>query len=71
MIYKIEKVGIQEVKAGDTILFGGVERTVCAKDIKLSLNGITVFGDSYMLGHKLVERCIIYRALPIHPATKR
>lgn len=48
------------IVAGDVIICpDGKERTVCQKDIQYnSLMGVTIFGDSYHAGHKLVPRSI-------------
>lgn len=46
---------ISLVFVGDTVLHNGVERTVCANDIKrCAFMGVTLFGDSYSLGHRPV-----------------
>ena len=46
------------IVAGDVIICpDGKERTVCPKNIRYgSFMGVTIFGDSYHLGHKLVPR---------------
>jgi len=46
------------IVAGDVIVCpDGKERTVCQKDIRYSsFMGVTIFGDSYHGGHKLVQR---------------
>jgi hypothetical protein len=48
------------IVAGDVIICpDGKERTVCQKDIRYNnLIGVTIFGDSYHAGHKLVQRNI-------------
>jgi hypothetical protein len=52
------KVHKDWVIAGDVITCSdGKRRTVCQKDIRhSSLMEVTIFGDSYHCGHKLVER---------------
>lgn len=55
----IEKTHIKDIKAGDTVLFHGVEKTVTAKDIKEdSFMGMTLFGDSYHLGYRAVLKVV-------------
>jgi hypothetical protein len=56
----IKEVHISQISAGDTIHHGGAVRTVCGKDIKKGgFMGTSIFGDSYMSGHKLVKRVLI------------
>jgi len=56
---KTEQIHISRIIAGDTILHNGKDTTVCKKDIKNDgFNGITIFGDSYHLGNKLVTRIL-------------
>ena len=48
---------INMISPGDTIEHNGVITTVCAHDIKGdSFMGVTLFGDSYHLGHKPVKK---------------
>ena len=55
---KIEKIHISFIKLGDTINhFDGI-RTVTKSNIKSGFMGVTLFGDSYNLGTRLVERVI-------------
>ena len=55
----IETVHIKDIKAGDTVLFHGAEKTVTAKDIKEdSFMGRTLFGDSYCLGYLAVLKVV-------------
>lgn len=51
-----------QIIAGDVIVCpDGKERTVCQKDIRgNSFLGVTIFGDSYHAGHKLVAKRIVY-----------
>ncbi len=51
-----KEIHIQSVRIGDTVLCSdGRERTVCPKDFKANREiGITLFGDSYQLGQKMV-----------------
>jgi len=51
-----------DIKAGDTILIGGIPTTVCKKDItKDSFMGTSIFGDSYKLGHQKIEK-VLFKA---------
>ena len=48
------------IKAGDTILHNEKLMTVCSKDIKNnSFFGLTICGDSYNMGNKLVLKVIL------------
>lgn len=50
-------VHISAIKVGDTVKHDGAIRTVCANDLKsCPFMGITLFGDSYQLGYKLVDK---------------
>ena len=54
---KIEKVHIDELRPGDTIMWDGVTKTVGPKDLRKDpFYGRTVFGDSFRGGHDPVER---------------
>jgi hypothetical protein len=54
---KIIKVNIRKIQAGDTIIFQGKEKTVCAKDIReCPFMGRSIFGDSCLLGRN--PRCL-------------
>lgn len=56
----LKEVHINSIKVGDVIMFNGVLRTVGKDDIKGSrLMGKTVFGDSFFLGYKLVQKQFI------------
>jgi len=53
----IEKTHISTIKAGDTVLYRGATKTVGPQDIKQDADGtVTLFGDSFKLGHALVEK---------------
>lgn len=58
--YQAEKVHISQIKPGDTILHtDGLVRTVCRNNIhRDSFCGISLFGDTYLLGRKPVIRFI-------------
>ena len=58
MIILIHK---DRIVAGDIIVCpDGKERTVCKSDIRYSeLMGVTIFGDSYHAGHRLVPKRIL------------
>jgi len=52
-----EKVHISKIRIGDTIIHKDVMQTISGNNIKFcSFMGITLFGDSYSLGYKLVTR---------------
>lgn len=56
-----EKVHISRIRIGDAIIHNGKERTVTGEFIKRdSFMGISIFGDTYHFGYKLVER-VIYK----------
>ena len=56
----LKEVHINSIKVGDVIMFNGVLRTVGKDDIKGSKSmGKTVFGDSFFLGYKFVEKVFI------------
>ena len=64
MTYTEEKIHISMITAGDTILHNDVITTVSGNNIKrCSFMGITLFGDSYSLGYKLVTRINIKRCI--------
>ena len=47
MKYTVKKVNKSSVVAGDTIVLGGILRTVCKSNIKFDkFMGISIFGDS-------------------------
>lgn len=53
------QVHISTIRAGDTIQHDGKVVTVCGKDIKrCNFMGITIFGDSYALGHRPVTKVV-------------
>lgn len=56
---KIEQVHISQISIGDTIKHDGHIRTVSANNIKRNtFCGTTLFGDSYNLGTKAVNKVI-------------
>lgn len=57
-MYTIKYVHKDIIAVGDNIICpDGRDRTVCSKDIKrCNILGVTIFGDSYNAGHKLVPR---------------
>ena len=56
---KIKPVHISQISAGDTIEHCGYIRTVSGNNIKRdSFMGITLFGDSYNLGTKAVNKVV-------------
>lgn len=71
MKYTTKNVHISTIRAGDTIEHNGVLHTVCKKDIKNDpFMGITVFGDSYRLGHSPVVLASIFHAKPENISAK-
>ena len=60
MKYTTEFKHISTIKTGDTIKHENIICTVSSNNIKYnSFLGITIFGDSYNLGTKLVEKLTI------------
>nr|WP_298657072.1 hypothetical protein [uncultured Flavobacterium sp.] len=54
-----EQVYIEQIRVGDTVLHNGEVLTVSGNNLKRSeFMGITLFGNSYNLGYKLVTRII-------------
>lgn len=54
-----EQVPVSALRAGDTVLMGGVLKTVCSKDLKrCPLMGATLWGDSHRLGRDLITRVV-------------
>lgn len=52
-------VHISTIKIGDTILHNGEVKTVCRRTFGWSsFMGLTLFGDCYHLGYKLVKKII-------------
>lgn len=59
--YASEFVHISQIRVGDVVrsLRDGLFHTVCRKDIgNVEILGRTIFGDSWLSGHKPVERII-------------
>ena len=62
---KTEAVHVRDIRPGDAIVHGGEVRTVSVNNIKrCPLMGVSIFGDSYHLGHRPVTRVVLERALP-------
>ena len=58
---KLKPVHISQISVGDTIEHKGYLRTVCANNIKRdSFMGISLFGDSYNLGAKTVNKVVAW-----------
>ena len=56
---QIEEVHISRIRVGDAIIHEGHMRTICNTVLRRdSFMGITLFGDSYHLGYKLVKRVL-------------
>jgi hypothetical protein len=67
--YRIKEVHISEIKSGDTILHvDGHIRTVSSSNIKRGFSGITLFGDPYIMGRKLVKKIIYERQTTSRPS---
>jgi hypothetical protein len=65
MITSIVACHIKDVRQGDTIMHDGAMRTVSGNNIKrCPFMGVKLFGDSYELGTKPVQRVIIHKAIP-------
>lgn len=63
--YKVIKRHISIIKAGDIVVINGELKKVGKNDIKYSsFMGITLFGDCYQLGYKLVDVALIYHCKP-------
>lgn len=66
MQYTIEHVQISAIQPGDTVMHYGNMKTVCRNNIgKDAFMGVTLFGDCYKMGHKLVQKVNIHRVLPV------
>ena len=62
--FKIEETHISKIKIGDTIMHNGVMTTISGTNIKHDrFMGKTLFGDSYNLGYKSVQRVIFLTKL--------
>ena len=58
---KTNSVHISQISAGDTIVHNGIVTTVSGNNIKRSeFMGRTLFGDSYELGTKPVEKVVAW-----------
>ena len=65
MKYSIKEVHISTIKVGDTVEHNGELKTVDRESMgREPLMGPTLWGDSYMMGHKPVKKAIIHRAMP-------
>ena len=60
MSYDTQLVHKNDIRVGDTILCkDGNLRTVCKNNIKYdSFMGLSIFGDSYMLGYEKVQKAV-------------
>lgn len=59
------QVHISTIKAGDTVLHNGHEKTVCRNNLtRDSFMGQCLFGDSYRLGRKPVTKVIYEKQIP-------
>lgn len=57
---KTKKVHISEIKHGDTVIHEDKLTTVSNSNIKEGFCGITLFGDSYNMGTKRIEKVISF-----------
>lgn len=62
-LYEIKEVHISTIRGGDTVMHNGEMKTVSFNNIKRdSFMGSSIFGDSYKLGRKKVQK-IIFKKL--------
>ena len=60
--FKIIKVHISQIKAGDTIYLNGEQKTVCKSNIKKSdFMPMSIFGDTFKSGTVLIEKVLFPR----------
>lgn len=60
--HAVEKVHVANVRGGDTVFHEDKVRTVGMKDVGYdSFMGHKLFGDSYVLGRKPVQRVVMAR----------
>lgn len=65
VFYRIKLVDVYAITVGDTIRHNGVLKTVSRSSVSYIKDvGLALFGDCYRLGHKKVEKAIIYQAKP-------
>jgi len=65
MNYSVQETHISLITAGDTVLINEDLKTVCKNNLReCPFMGLTLFGDSYNLGHKPVKKVIIHKAMP-------
>lgn len=56
---RIEEIDKHLVRAGDTIMFNGTEKTVCKKDITYcQFMGKSIFGYNFRSGYEKVRRVV-------------
>ena len=66
--YKLVKTHIDDIDAGDAIMFDGKLRTVSLNNIKQdTLMGKTIFGDSFRLGRQPIYRAYWWDTLSNTP----
>ena len=59
---EIQKVHISLIRPSDTVFHEGKVMTVCSQNLKAGgFMGPTLFGDSYVLGLKPVQRIVMQR----------
>ena len=62
MKYTIKRTHIADIRIGDTVEVDGAMRTVCHDNLKRGFMGLTLFGDSYRLGSRMVNLAEIQKA---------
>lgn len=56
---------VSTIKQGDTVYHNGSLITVSRSDVsRVEFFGLTLFGDSYHLGHKPVKKALFKKAKP-------
>lgn len=58
--HDVEKIHVSLIRGGDTVFHEGKVKTVCFNDVGYdSFMGHKLFGDSYVLGRKPVQRIVM------------
>tara|TARA_B100000929_G_scaffold197599_1_gene156804 strand:+ start:11308 stop:11568 length:261 start_codon:yes stop_codon:yes gene_type:complete len=58
--HEVRKIHVSLVRGGDTVFHDGKVKTVCFNDVGYdSFMGHKLFGDSYVLGRKPVQRIVM------------
>lgn len=62
---RIDFLHISKIEPGDTVMHNGKKVTVGKADLKTCpFMGLSLFGDTYNLGQKLVQRVTFERVFP-------